>query len=222
MEKGFLGLEELERLTEADALSLIFLPGLSTSDTVNETSGRGVGMDAVKTAVENMKGSIEVESIPGKGTKFSIRLPLTLAVIKALLFEVGHRLYALPVTAIAEVSRIMAEDLLTVDGKTTLMSRDQIISHNRPAGIIRLLKRKESGKKFALVIGSGSRKTGFLADRLLGQQELVIKAIDSHYTQSGFVSGASILGDGKVVLILDAPAMVKKAIDNEKERIAAA
>lgn len=225
LEKGFLGLEEVQRLTEADALSLIFLPGLSTSDTVNETSGRGVGMDAVKTAVENMKGSVEVESIPGQGTKFSIRLPLTLAVIKALLFEVGKKLYALPVTAIAEVSRIMAEDLLTVDGKTILMSRDQLVS------IIDLQELfgqsgTEGGKKFALVIGSGSgsgnRKTGFLADRLLGQQELVIKAIDSRYTQSGFVSGASILGDGKVVLILDAPAMVKKAIENERERLAAA
>jgi two-component system chemotaxis sensor kinase CheA len=225
LEKGFMGLEEVQRITDSDVLSLIFLSGLSTSDTVNETSGRGVGMDAVKIAVENMKGSIEVESIQGKGTKFRMRLPLTLAVIKALLFEVGHRLYALPVTAIAEVSRTMAEDLLTVDGKTTLMARDQIISIidlQELFGHTGMKGGKESGKKFALLLGAGSRKTGFLVDRLLGQQELVIKPIDSHYAQSGFISGASILGDGKVVLILDAPALVKKAIENERVRMAAA
>jgi len=220
VEKGFMSAEAAERLSEVDAINLMFLPGLSTAEVVNETSGRGIGMDAVKSVIEGLKGSIEVESTLQKGTLFRLRLPLTLAVIKALLFEVNGKLYAVPVTAISEVTRVMTDDLVTVDGKDTLMLRDRIIS------IVRLQELFGAGvdrgkKKFALILGMGGKNTGIITDRLLGQQELVIKAVDADYTGSDFIAGASVLGDGKIVLILDAPALIRKAIDAERKKMAA-
>ena len=144
IEKGFISHEEAEKLSDNDAVNLIFLSGLSTSETISETSGRGVGMDAVKSAIENMKGSIEVESIPMKGTRFRLRLPLTLAIIKALMFEVGKKLYAIPISAVAEVTRITKDSLTTVDGKDTLILRDRIISIIR---LEELFKVKGQGRK---------------------------------------------------------------------------
>jgi len=205
-------------LTEPEALQLIFHPGLSTADVITETSGRGVGMDAVRTAVQGMKGAVEIVSKPGAGTTFTLTLPLTLAVIKALLFEVGQRVFAIPVTAIAEVLRIMPGDLTTVDGKDTLLLRDQVISLIRLRDLFQI-SGSGNEKQFALLIGSGNRKVGLLVDRLVGQQELVIKAVDERQAQSGLVAGASILGDGKIVLILDAAAVFRKAVTSEKERL---
>ena len=178
-------------------------------------------MDAVKSAVEGLKGTIETESIPGKGTKFSLRLPLTLAVIKALLFEVGERLYAIPISVIAEVTRVFSKDLVTVDGRDTLMLRDKIISmiHLRKLFGTSSIKSDHDSKRFAITFNIGGGSIGLLIDRLAGQQELVIKAVDDCYAQSGLVSGASILGDGRVVLILNAPAIYKKAVEDEKAKI---
>ena len=220
-EKGFFSADEVERMSDADAVNLIFLPGLSTSETITETSGRGVGMDAVKTSVEGMRGSIEVESTPGKGTKFILRLPLTLASIRALLFEAGVETYAVPVSAIVSVIRIMKEDLATVGGRDTLMLRDRTIS------VIRMqeLFGKDPGddrKRFVLILSLGGKNFGLLVSRLVGQQEVVIKPIGGEYARSGLIAGASILGNGKVVLILDAHAIFRKAIEDEKRRMVGA
>jgi len=221
VEGGFLGQGEADALSGADAVNLIFLSGLSTAQTVSETSGRGVGMDAVKTAVEGMKGSIEVETTRGKGTLFRLRLPLTLAVIKALLFEVGERLYAVPVPVITEVAKIMLDDLITVEGKKTLLLRDQIISVIALEELFRI-KGNGAKKKYVLILGTGGRKVGLAIDRLMWQQELVIKALDDRHGQSDFVAGASILGNGKVVLILDVMAVFRKAVEQEKMKRRAA
>jgi two-component system chemotaxis sensor kinase CheA len=220
MDKGFLSRQEADRMSDADAVNLIFISGLSTAETVSATSGRGVGMDAVKTAVESMKGSIEIVTRAGRGTTFRLRLPLTLAVIKALLFEVCGRLYAVPIPAISEVAKIMTDDLVTVDGKKTLLLRDQIVS------IISLedlftVSGNRTKKKFVLILSMGARKAGLLIDQVMWQQELVIKAIDDSHLQSDFIAGASILGNGKVVLILDVFAVFKKAVEGEKKRLAA-
>lgn len=217
MEKGLLSEAEGEKLSAHEAINLIFISGLSTSETVSKTSGRGVGMDAVKSAVNAMKGSTEVESTPGEGTTVRLRLPLTLAVIKALLFGVGHRLYAIPISAVTDVTRIVTDELVTVDGKETFLLRDRIIS------VIRLQELfnvdvEDDKRKFILILGTGKKKIGVLVDRLKGQQELVIKAVDDCYMKSGLVTGASILGNGKVVLILDAPALFRKAVDDERKR----
>ncbi len=237
VEKGFIGKEDAERLSQRDALNLIFLSGLSTSETVSDISGRGIGMDAVKAAVTNMKGLIEIESSLGKGTKFRLMLPLTLAVIRALLVEVSERLYAIPISAVTEVTRIMEDELATINGKENIILRDQVISMVRLSELFRIngndnphippLEKggeggfnKNSQKKFAIILGAGSKKFGLLVDRLMGQQELVIKAIDSNYTETELVAGASIRGDGRVILILDVPAIFRKAIEDEKERVA--
>jgi len=218
---GFLNRQDAGRMSDAEAVNLIFVSGLSTADTVSTTSGRGVGMDAVKTAVERLKGTIEIDTKEGRGTTFRIRLPLTLAVIKALLFEVAGRLYAVPVPAISEVAKVMTDDLVTVDGRRTLLLRNQIIS------IISLEDLFTAGgngtkKKFVLILSMGARKVGLLIDQVMWQQELVIKAIDDRHMQSEFLAGASILGNGKVVLILDVFAVFKKAVEREKKRLATA
>ena len=217
MAMDLLTADEAVRLTDAEAVHLMFHAGLSTADRVSETSGRGVGMDVVRSAVAAMKGSIEINSRPGKGATFTLTLPLTLAVIKALLFEVGDRVFAVPVAAVAEVLRVMPDDLTTVDSKDTLLLRDQIVSLVRLRELFGI-DGKSNEKQFALLIGSGTRKMGLLVDRLVGQQELVIKAVDERQARSGLVAGASILGDGKVVLILDAAAVFRKAVTREKER----
>ena len=217
VEKGLLTKGEGEKLSDHEAINLIFLSGLSTSETVSETSGRGVGMAAVKSAVDGMKGTIEVESTPGENTTFRLRLPLTLAVIKALLFEVGQQLYAIPVSAVTDVTRILTDDLVTVDGKDTFLLRDRIISVIRLQELFNV-DGEDGKKKFILIMGLGTKKIGILVDHLKGQQELVIKAVDDWYMKSGLVTGASILGNGRVVFILDAPAIFRKAIDDERKR----
>jgi len=219
VEHGFITHEDAERLSEAEARELIFFSGLSTSDSVSETSGRGVGMDAVRTAVQNLKGMIETDSVPGRGATFRLTLPLTLAVIRALLFEVGGRLFAVPVAAVAEVVRVTGDELTSVDGRPALVLRDRVIS------LIRLrdtfgINGNGSDKSYALLLGGSGRKAGFLVDRLAGQQELVVKAVDDRHVRTELVSGASILGDGKVVLILDAIAVYRKAVEQEKEGVA--
>ena len=218
---GFLNKQDADRMSDAEAVNLIFLSGLSTADTVSTTSGRGVGMDAVKTAVEGLKGTIEIDTKAGRSTIFRIRLPLTLAVIKALLFDVAGRLYAVPVPAISEVAKVMTDDLVTVDGKKTLLLRDQIISI---ISLEDLFTVGASGtkKKFVLILSMGARKVGLLIDQVMWQQELVIKAIDDHHMQSDFLAGASILGNGKVVLILDVFEVFKKAVEREKKKMTAA
>jgi two-component system chemotaxis sensor kinase CheA len=221
VEGGFLANGDADKMSDADAVNLIFLSGLSTAETVSDTSGRGVGMDAVKTAVEGLKGSIEIETREGRGTIFRMRLPLTLAVIKALLFEVSGRLYAVPVPVIAEVAKITSEDLITVDGKATLLLRDQIISIIKLTDLFKV-EGNGSNKKFVLILGMGAKKAGLLIDKVMWQQELVIKAIDDHHMQSDFIAGASILGNGRVVLILDVFAVFKKAVEEEKKRLVAA
>lgn len=221
VEKGLYSADEAGRLSEEAAVSLIFISGLSTSDTLTDTSGRGVGMDVVKAAIEGLKGTIEVETALERGTKFRLRLPLTLAIIKALLFEVDGTLYSIPASAIVEVRRVMSGELTTVDGRDTLLLRDHLISILH----LRELFRADSSsgsRKYAIILGIGGRKVGLLVDRLMGQQELVIKALDSRYTQTGLVSGASILGNGRVVLILDAPAIFSKAVEEEKLKAARA
>lgn len=217
VDRGLITYDEGEKLSDYAALNLIFLSGLSTSEILSETSGRGVGMAAVKSSVEAMKGSIEVVSTLGEKTMFRLRLPLTLAVIKALLFEVGQSLYAIPVSAVTDVAMLATDDLVTVDGNDAILLRDRIISVIRLQELFNV-DADAGNRKFILVMDLGNKKIGILVDSLKGQQELVIKAVDDWYMKSGLVTGASILGNGRVVLILDANAIFRKAIDDEVKR----
>jgi len=212
VERGLLGAEEAGRLSESDILELIFRPGFSTADEITEVSGRGVGLDVVQSVLQRLKGKVEVETHLGKGTSFRLQLPLTVAIIKALLFRVDHRLYAVPLNAVAEIARATESDLHRVDNREVLQLRDYVL----PA--IRLGRRPEehpdrgSGKIFILVITVGERKFGLLVNSLDGEEELVIKALDDQTIETDLVSGASILGDGRVVLILNLAAVIERFV----------
>jgi two-component system, chemotaxis family, sensor kinase CheA len=214
VERGLLTAEEATRLGETDILDLIFRPGFSTADEITELSGRGVGLDVVQSVLQRLKGTVNIESRPGHGTTFRLQLPLTLAIIKALLFRVEHRLYAIPLNSVAEISRAHECDLHQVDGREVLQLRNQVLPViwlGRPGAESAAESRDHKrGKIFVLVIHLGDRKFGLLVNSLVGEEELVIKALDDQTVDTDLVSGASILGDGRVVLILNLVAIVER------------
>ncbi len=208
IERGILTHEEASHLTEFEVLHLIFTPGLSTADHVTEISGRGVGLDVVQSALANLKGAIELESEPGKGTKFRLLVPLTLASIQALLFRVGGRLYAAPLGSVVEITRIADEEIHRVDEHEVFQLREQVLTLVRLERLESKPKADRAKRVFVIVIGAGNRKFGLVVDSLMGEEELVIKALEDRLVTSPLVSGASILGDGTVVLILNVPAVI--------------
>jgi len=206
-ELGLATPEEAARLSETEILDFIFRPGFSTAEQVTEVSGRGVGMDVVQSVLHRLKAAISVETRPGQGTTFRLKLPLTLAIIKALLFWVEQRLYAIPLNAVVEIARTFEAEVHQVDNYEVLQLRNQVLPVLRmgrpaPAG-------ERNSKLFVLVILVGERKYGLIVDALEGEEELVIKALDDQTFSTDLVSGASILGDGRVVLILNLPAVVE-------------
>jgi len=207
IELGFTTPEEAARLTETETLDFIFRPGFSTADQVTEVSGRGVGMDVVQSVLRRLKASIRVDTRPGQGTTFSLKLPLTLAIIKALLFWVEQRLYAIPLNAVVEIARTFESEVHQVDNYEVLQLRNQVLPVLRLGRPVSNDPDRKS-KLFVLVILVGERKYGLIVDALDGEEELVIKALDDQTFSTDLVSGASILGDGRVVLILNLSAVV--------------
>ena len=214
IEQGIITAEEALRLNETESLQLIFAPGLSTADEVTEISGRGVGLDVVKSALDALKGSVELQSRPGRGTTFRLSVPLTLASIQALLFRVLDRLYAVPIASVGEITRISENDVHSVDDREVFQLRDQVLTLVRLDRLERFGTSSESSirrsakRVFVIVITAGGRRFGLAVDALIGEEELVIKALEDELVTSPLVSGASILGDGTVVLILNVPAVV--------------
>jgi two-component system chemotaxis sensor kinase CheA len=208
IERGILTADEASHLSDSEILHLIFTPGLSTADQVTEISGRGVGLDVVQNALEGLKGAIELESEPGKGTKFRMLVPLTLASIQALLFRVGGRLYAVPLASVVEITRVSEEEIHRMDDHEIFQLREQVLTLVRLNRLVNHSHREKTARTFVIVIGTGNRRFGLAVDSLMGEQELVIKALEDALVTSPLVSGASILGDGTVVLILNIPAVV--------------
>ncbi len=205
--------EEASRLSEQDALSLIFESGLSTASEVTEVSGRGIGMDVVRTVLDRLKGTVQVSSKKGQGSTFQLRAPLTLASIQTLLFRVGGRLFAVPLSSVVEISRIADDEIHRVDQREVLRLRDQILTLVRLNELSRLRSidtQPVKKKHFVVVIGAAENRFGLLVDSLVGEEELVIKALPAEIISSDLVSGASILGDGTVVLILNVPAVLSR------------
>jgi two-component system chemotaxis sensor kinase CheA len=206
-ELGLTTPEEASKLSELEALNFIFRPGFSTAEQVTEVSGRGVGMDVVQSVLHRLKASISVETRLGQGTTFRLKLPLTLAIIKALLFWVEQRLYAIPLNAVLEIARTFEAEVHQVDNYEVLQLRNQVLPLlrlGRPA-----FEANRKAKLFVLVITVAEKKYGLIVDALEGEEELVIKALDDQTFSTDLVSGASILGDGRVVLILNLPAVVE-------------
>jgi two-component system chemotaxis sensor kinase CheA len=196
-----------ETLPDRELLQLIFSQGFSTAETVSDLSGRGVGLDVVLKSIERLNGLVEVETVPGVGTKFIIQLPLTLAIISALLVEVSDRTYAVPLGSVVESLKFRPADVHTINGRETLRIRDRIVPLVRLDAFFGLRVVTGEPAHYAVVLGRGDKRVGLVVNRLRGQQEVVIKALDP--AVSGItlaLAGATIMGDGRVVLILDVAA----------------
>jgi two-component system, chemotaxis family, sensor kinase CheA len=206
---GMTTAEDAARLSEAEAVQFIFKPGFSTAEQVTEVSGRGVGMDVVQSVLQRLKATISVETRPGHGATFRLKLPLTLAIIKALLFWVEQRLYAVPLNAVVEIARTTESEVHQVENYEVLQLRNQVLPVVR---LGRAMADTDHGgrKLFVLVITVAEKKFGLIVDALEGEEELVIKALDDQTFSTDLVAGASILGDGRVVLILNLPAVVEQ------------
>jgi two-component system chemotaxis sensor kinase CheA len=213
IQKGLIKAGEAARLLDSDVINLIFEPGFSTATEITEVSGRGVGMDVVRTVLDRLKGTVNVISVPGMGTTIQLRVPLTLASIQTLLFRVGGRLFAVPISSVVEITRCAGQEIHRVDQREVLRLRNQVLSLvrlNNFKGIHAVEPAKSGKKNFVIVIGAAEKRFGLLVDQLVGEEELVIKALPADIVASDLVSGASILGDGTVVLILNIPAVLSR------------
>jgi len=228
IESGKLSGAEVDEMTDEEALNLIFYAGLSTAREITRISGRGIGGAAVKSVVEELRGSISVRTEPGIGTTFVLRMPLTLAIIKALLFTVSEWTFALPLLAVSEVARATESDIVLLDDFENFRLRNRFISLVRPARTFGLERRRggrgralrgnsrgNSPEMFIIVVSIGGKRVGLAADALIGEQEIVIKPLESQWLYNDALAGASVLGDGRVALIMDAGAIFRKALKFE-------
>ena len=211
VKKNLINEDEAAKLSPEEAIDLIFLPGLSTAEKVSDVSGRGVGMDIVRTNVERLSGSVTVETWPGRGSRFQIALPLTLAIIQSLLVDVGRGTFAIPLAAVMETLRIPPGDIHTVRGKPVIKVRDHILPLvllSQAFGSANI-KANSATHRYVVAVKWGKLEVGLMVDTLLGNQELVIKSLGALVGETPGVSGAAILGDGRVALIVDVPSLFK-------------
>ncbi len=203
IEKGLLKEDQID-LSDQEIIDFLFMPSFSTKDKVTNLSGRGVGLDVVKTKIEQLGGMVEVKTQKGKGTKFVIRLPLTLAIIQALLVTVHDEIYAIPVASIREIVDVAKEDIKVVQkGKEIIMLRNQVIPIKHLHSIVGLEPVLDKKKFTVVIVRRGEKLTGIIVDKLLGQQDVVIKSLGKYLEGIRLISGATILGDGSVAMILD-------------------
>lgn len=209
-----------KQLTEAEAQQLIFLPGFSTADKITNVSGRGVGLDVVKTMIDKLNGTVTVSSQKGHGTTFSIRLPLTLAIIQGLLVRVGKEIYSIPIVSVIESQRILQKDIKTIDSYEVLNVRNEVISVLRLSRLFGIQESHEDEYCNIVIVGSKDKKVGIMVDSLVGEEDVVIKPLRDQFTNSPGIAGASILGDGSVSLIIDVSQLldlsVKQDIDAQR------
>ena len=220
IEKGIITPSEAENMSDKEAFMLIFKPGFSTAEKVTSVSGRGVGMDVVKTNIEKLNGIIEVDSIPGKGTTFKLKIPLTLAIIQALLVASQEDLFAVPLSNVIETVRIVEEDIYTVEGKSVLKLRDEVLPLVNMADIFDIEKILEPEKYlYVVILGLGSSKIGLIVDRFIGQEEIVIKSLGEFLKGIPGIAGATIRGDGRVTLIVDVGSLMKLAKETHNKKM---
>lgn len=201
VEKGLI--HPSKQLSEVEAFNLIFEPGFSTTKAVTDLSGRGVGLDVVKKQIEKLNGNVSVWSEVGVGTRITIKLPLTLAIIQGLLVRVGLEVYALPITSVLESHRIMSDDMKFIDNYEVMNVRDEVVSLLRLGRLFGVKEQSDSTHIYVVVVGSEENKVGLIVDSLIGEEDVVIKPLKDRFTNSPGIAGATILGDGKVALIVD-------------------
>lgn len=203
-------------LSDLEAFNLIFDPGFSTAKKVSNISGRGVGLDVVKKQIEKLNGSVTVWSTPDEGTRFTIKIPLTLAIIQGLMVRVGSETYAVPITAVQESHRIKPSEIRMLDNHEVLNVRDDVISLLRLSRIFRIDTNAEPDHLFVVVVGSGDKKVGLIVDSLIGEEDVVIKPLRDRYTNAPGIAGANITGDGRVSLIIDVAQLLELGLANER------
>ena len=211
IEKGTITEQQAETMTEKDFIDLLFRPSFSTADKISDVSGRGVGLDVVKTKIESLGGSIEAKTVKGEGSTFTIQLPLTLAIIQALMVEVGKEKYAIPLGNIDTIEDIALDEIKLVQSKEVIHLRGSVIPIVRMNEVLEMEDYEhdsESKSMVVVVVKKGDQRLGLGVDNLLGQQETVIKSMGHHITNAKLFSGATILGDGEVALILDTNTLV--------------
>jgi len=204
-------------LTDQEAYNLIFMPGFSTADKISNVSGRGVGLDVVRTMIEKLKGTVSVTSGAGKGSTFTIKLPLTLAIIQGLLVRVGTQVYSIPITSVIESQRVRKEEINTIDNYEVLNVRDEVISILRLSRLFHIKSANTSEYCFVVIVGTQEKKIGVMVDSLIGEEDVVIKALHDQFTNSPGIAGASILGDGSVSLIIDVSQLLELGVRQEKD-----
>ncbi|GAA7389077.1 hypothetical protein ID0635_13740 [Helicobacter pylori] len=212
IEKGVISERDAESMSDREAFNLIFKPGFSTAKVVSNVSGRGVGMDVVKTNIEKLNGIIEIDSEVGVGTTQKLKIPLTLAIIQALLVGVQEEYYAIPLSSVLETVRISHDEIYTVDGKSVLRLRDEVLSLVCLSDIFKVDAILESNSDvYVVIIGLADQKIGVIVDYLIGQEEVVIKSLGYYLKNTRGIAGATVRGDGKITLIVDVGAMMDMA-----------
>ena len=212
IEKGLISEKEADSMTDKEAFGIIFKPGFSTAKTISNVSGRGVGMDVVKTNVEKLNGIIEIDSEKGVGTTFKLKIPLTLAIIQALLVGAQEEYYAIPLSSVIETVRIGQDEIYSVDGKSVLRLRDEVLSLVRLADIFGVDSVLETASEvYVVIIALAEQKIGVIVDYLIGQEEVVIKSLGYYLKSTRGIAGATVRGDGKITLIVDVAAMMDMA-----------
>ena len=206
-----------KNLTDVEAYQLIFAPGFSTSKTISSVSGRGVGLDVVKTHIEKLNGTVTVVSERNRGTRFTIKLPLTLAIIQGLLIRVGEEVYSIPITSVIESHRVRSEEINRIDSYEVFNVRNEVISLlrlNRLFGVPSAEK-GDDGHHYIVIVGTAEKKVGLMVDSLIGEEDVVIKPLKDQFTNSPGIAGASILGDGSVSLIIDVGQLLDLGLKQE-------
>jgi len=222
LEKGLITEKEADSMSDKEAFALIFKPGFSTAAAVTNVSGRGVGMDVVKTNIEKLNGIIEIDSEIGKGTSMKLKIPLTLAIIQALLVGVQEENYAIPLASVLETVRISTEEIYTVENKSVMRLRDEVLSLVHIGDIFEVERIMDNGEHaYVVVLGLGASKLGLIVDSLVGQEEIVIKSLGEYLKGIQGIAGATIRGDGGVTLIVDVVALMDVA-KNVKSTISSA
>ena len=208
LEKGIVSADKLKTLTNSEIINFIFAPGFSTAKVVTDVSGRGVGMDVVRTNIKKINGSIDVKSVPGQGTEMILKLPLTLAIIQSLLVTVGQERFAIPLAVVVETLKINKSEIKTIERQEVLKLRNEVLSLLRMADFYKVETSKELENPYIVIVEAAERKLGLIVDTLLGQEEIVIKPLGELLKDTKGISGATIMGDGLVTLIVDIATLV--------------
>jgi two-component system chemotaxis sensor kinase CheA len=219
IEKGLIGESAATQLSEREIINLILIPGFSTADTITHTSGRGVGMDVVKKNIEKLNGTLEVETAQGQSTRIRIKIPLTLAIIPALLVRVKEELFTIPLSVVDETLRVFKEEISVIEGVDVMYLRDETIPLIRLRDVFGMGPWSEMAEKFFVVIvNTGQKRIGLIVDNMLGQEEVVIKPLEDYLQENSGFSGATILGDGQISLILDVYELIKLSTHKQARR----